>query len=186
MSRARERESSAWSELVDLYGPLVAHWCYRCGLDTHAAADCVQDTFASVVKSLVSFRGQRETGAFRAWLWTITANKIRDHQRRVRRDADPVGGSTALRSLEQLPDPSLVPDTEPTNPAQLDQLFARAVEQVRGEFETRTWEIFERSVIDLIQTAQVAREFQLSPAAVRQVRSRVLRRLRQQLGDIEL
>ena len=33
-------------------------------------------------------------------------------------------------------------------------------------------------------TESVAEEFGISPAAVRQARSRVLRRLRQQLGDV--
>ncbi len=55
---------------------------------------------------------------------------------------------------------------------------------MRGEFTERSWGIFERSVIDNVPTAVVAQQFQVTDATVRQIRSRILRRLRQQLGDL--
>ena len=186
ISRARERDSQAWTELVDLYGPLIAHWCYRCGLQPQHAADCVQDVFAAVAKSLSKFEAQRENGAFRAWLWTITSNKIKDSYRRHSNQAVAVGGSTALAQLEALPAEVEFPDAEPTDAQQLSERTRRGLEQVRREFEPRTWDIFRRTVVDQVATAVVAQEFCVTSAAVRQVRSRVLRRLRQQLGDLEI
>ncbi|MFN3192514.1 MAG: RNA polymerase sigma factor [Aureliella sp.] len=185
LSRARDRDSLAWSELVDLYGPLVAHWCQRCGFDSHRTADCVQDVFAAVARSLSEFHAKRESGAFRAWLWTITSNKIRDSLRRQQQSPLPAGGSTALAHLEQVPGDVDIPDAEPTDSHQLNELVSRGLEQVRAEFEPRTWDIFRRTVVDQVATAVVAQEFCVSAAAVRQARSRVLRRLRQQLGDLE-
>jgi RNA polymerase sigma-70 factor (ECF subfamily) len=185
LCRARQREPSAWRELVDLYGPLVGHWCAQCGLDAHATADCVQETFASVVRSLPGYQPLKSNGSFRSWLWTITSNKIKDYRRRRQREVEAAGGSTALQSLQQVPDSELVPDSEPTDPRQLSELFSRGLAQVQSEFETRTWSIFQRTVIDRIETAIVAGEFGVTPATVRQTRSRVLRRLRQQLGDLE-
>ena len=44
--------------------------------------------------------------------------------------------------------------------------------------------MFARAVMDGITTLQVADEFEVSAATVRQTRSRILRRLRQQLGDL--
>jgi RNA polymerase sigma-70 factor (ECF subfamily) len=181
--RARQREHSAWHELVDLYGPLVAQWCVRCGLDPHATADCVQETFAAVVKSLPSYQPMKANGAFRSWLWTITSNKIKDYWRRKQREIDGAGGSTALQFMRHIPDSELVPDAEPSDQQQLSELFRRALAQVQAEFEPRTWEIFQRAVFDRIETAVVAQEFGVTSAAVRQARSRILRRLRQQLGD---
>ncbi len=192
--RAKQRESRAWHELVELYGPLIAHWCQRCGLDCHASADCVQQTFAAVLKSLSSYEAQKTSGAFRSWLWTIASNKIRDHIRSHRRQAPAAGGSTALRALQMLPADDGLADgstadsasnTDPSESEQLTALLTRALEQIREEFEQRTWQIFQRSVVDQIPTGLVAEEFSISSATVRQVRSRILRRLRQQLGDIE-
>ncbi len=189
IARARSQLSAAWHELVELYGPLVAHWCMLCKLDSHATADCVQEVFAAVARSLDRFEPTKSNGAFRSWLWTITANKIRDHLRRDRQQPPAIGGSTALQSLQSLPDnleeeALLDCDQDPSSDAAIEQLVARGLQQVRNEFEVRTWTIFQRSVIDQIPTQSVAAEFQVSAAAVRQIRSRVLRRLRQQLGDL--
>ncbi|MEM7560293.1 MAG: sigma-70 family RNA polymerase sigma factor [Planctomycetota bacterium] len=182
ISRARELDSQAWSELVELYGPLVAHWCGRCGLDSQQAADGVQEVFASVSKALDKYESRRESGAFRAWLWTITANKVRDFYRRNQNQVTAQGGSTALGRLEQV---AVVPDDEPTDDQQMDELLRRGMRQVQTEFESRTWDMFRRAVIDQVPTSVIAQEFDVSPAAVRQARSRVLRRLRQQLGDLD-
>ncbi|MCA9149167.1 MAG: sigma-70 family RNA polymerase sigma factor [Planctomycetales bacterium] len=183
VSRARAGQPAAWRELVDLYGPLVASWCLKCRMDSHATADCVQEVFASVSRALPSFTPQRQAGSFRAWLWSVTANKIRDAARAAQRHPLAAGGSSALRSLQQIAvsDPPL---EEPTSDVELSQLTQRALQQVRSEFETRTWEVFCRTVVDQIATSVVAEQFGITSAAVRQVRSRVLRRLRQQLGDL--
>src|SRR6056297_1031132 len=200
ISRARARQADAWCELVDLYGPLVAHWSRRCGFDSHASADCVQEVFTAVYKSLGSYQARRRAGSFRGWLWTITANKIRDRLRVQRSHDRGRGGSSALLGLQaiadphdphedDLPAPDLpvpdlpVPEIEPTSSADLRSLMRRAMAEVRTEFEEKTWQIFLRSVVDQQATQEVAEQFGVTPATVRKVRSRVMRRLRQQMGD---
>ncbi len=78
-----------------------------------------------------------------------------------------------------------IPDEEPSGDLELQQLTSRAMAQVQSEFETRTWQAFWRSVVDGIATDTVADELQMSNVTVRQSRSRILRRLREQLGDVE-
>ena len=186
LSRARRRDADAWRELVELYGPLVAHWGFRRSLDAHQAADLVQEVFASVARKLDSFHARRELGAFRSWLWTITANKLRDRYRREGERFVQRGGSTALERLHQIVDPhEAMHDEEPTGQAQLRSLMMRGLEQVRAEFEPQSWEIFQRLISDQRTTAEVAHEFNQQPAAIRQIRSRVLRRLREQLGEVD-
>ncbi|XZE55198.1 RNA polymerase sigma factor [Planctomycetaceae bacterium SH139] len=196
ISRARARQADAWCELIDLYGPLVAHWSRRCGFDSHASADCVQEVFAAVYKSLGSYQARCRAGSFRGWLWTITANKIRDRLRAQRPHDRARGGSSALLGLQSIVDPHdpqdseletpepRVPESEPTSNDDLRSLMSRAMEQVRAEFEEKTWQIFIRSVVDQQSTQGVAEQFGVTPATVRKVRSRVMRRLRQQMGDI--
>lgn len=182
--RACSRDSGAWCEIVDLYGPLIAHWCRRCGLESHSAADCVQEVFASVAFSIEMFAPTRSSGSFRAWLWTITRNKVLDHLRKQSRHPQVPGGSTAAGVLLQIVDASTVPEQEPTGDEQLQSLIHRALQQVQNEFEQVTWRGFWRSVIDGVPTDMVAAELNVSPASIRQARSRVLRKLRQQLGDL--
>ncbi len=183
LARVRNRDSSAWSELVELYGPLIAHWCLRCGLHSHASADCVQEVFLAVHRSLGSYQPQAASGSFRAWLWTITRNKIRDVLRKSQWPA--VGGSTAHANLQQLSsDPVELCLDQPSSAADLHSLVARALQQIQVDFEARTWEIFLRSVVDQVPTQLVAQQFEITAANVRKIRSRVLHRLREQLGDV--
>ncbi len=131
LSRARSRDPAAWSELVELYGPLIAHWCRQYGLDVHATADVIQEVFASVSRKLESYQPVRSSGAFRGWLWTITANKLRDSSRRVRNQTLASGGSTALRQLNQIADLDAVQDEmlaeEPTTECELQKLVAQRI-----------------------------------------------------------
>lgn len=182
LERARLRDALAWRQLANLYGPLVASWCRKSLTDPHAVADCVQDVFASVAVSLDSFEPTHKVGSFRAWLWTITRNKIRDHIRRNGKHPLGTGRSSMMLALNNVVDP--VPNEEPTESLQLQELTERALAQVRLEFEERTWQAFWRSVVDGICSAQVAQELGITAATVRQYRSRILRRLRQQLGDV--
>jgi len=187
ISRAVARQTDAWTELVDLYGPLVAHWCRRFGCDTHATADCVQEVFTAVYKSLGRYQPGERAGSFRAWLWTITANKLRDRLRAERPHDRARGGSSAMMGLHAIADPNdamaEIPDDEPTSSDELRGLMVRAMEQVRAEFEPKTWDIFIRSVVDQLSTQAVAQQYQITEATVRKIRSRIMRRLRKQLGD---
>lgn len=185
LSKAKQRDSVAWNDLVQLYGPLVAHWCRRCGLSQEQVADGVQEVFINVLRSLPSFQSRREEGAFRAWLWRITHNKVCDLYRSNRNQPQARGGSSALADINAIRDDASIPESEPTDARALSELIARGLDQVRAEFETKTWEIFQRSIIDQIPTDIVAKQFNVSASTVRQVRSRVLRRLRIQLGELE-
>ena len=183
ISRVRTDDSTAWRELVELYGPLIHFWCRRQGLPPALASDCVQNVFLAILRSLDDYEPQRPGASFRGWLWTVTKHKIIDAVRQENRQAQAAGGSSALGRMYELSEANLMED-ESTNQTQLKRLLLCAMNQVRDEFETKTWRAFERSVVDGLSTVAVAQELSLSTAAVRQYRSRVLRRLRQQLGDI--
>src|SRR6516165_9836782 len=76
--RVQANQSGAWERLVDLYAPLVYHWCQRAKLPPQDAADVFQEVFRSVAEHVVSFRRDRAGDSFRGWLHTITRNKIND------------------------------------------------------------------------------------------------------------
>jgi RNA polymerase sigma-70 factor (ECF subfamily) len=177
----RRREPAAWHRLTELYGPLVYQWARRAGLSGADASDVLQDVFLSVTMSIDAFVPSRQ-GTFRGWLWTITRHKIYDHHRRRRAGDRAVGGSEAQWRLAELPEP-WSDDTNPATRSESQQLFRRALELIRGEFEPRTWTAFWRAVVDGEETATIAADLGISSNAVRQYKSRVLRRLRQELGD---
>lgn len=80
---------------------------------------------------------------------------------------------------EQLDEGDIAERTE------FSHLVHRALEQVRTEFEPRSWQAFWRTTLDGLNVASVAEQLSMSSAAVRQHRSRILRRLREHLGETE-
>ncbi len=183
LQRARMRDESAWCELVELYSPMILGWCRKCRASVDVTADCVQEVFASVSRSLADFHFSGTPGAFRGWLWIIVRNKLRDLVRREARHARSEGGSSALVKLAEIIDPNSIPDEEPSDADALRSLNQRGLLQIRDSFEPQTWRAFTRCVVDGLPTDMVAQELNTTSASVRQSRSRVLRRLRQQLGD---
>src|SRR5262245_51753939 len=175
LERARDRDPAAWQRLVSLYEPLVRHWCRRGGVPAQDIDDVAQEVFARAFASLDTFRHRGPADTFRGWLHGVTRHRILEHFRRVCRQLEAVGGSDAHGFILRQPDQQAEPDDEER--ALCGQLYRRALELIRGEFEPRTWQMFCRSVLDGLPTTSVAAELGTSAAAVRQARSRVLRRL---------
>jgi RNA polymerase sigma-70 factor (ECF subfamily) len=102
------------------------------------------------------------------------------HFRRSGRHPRATGGTDALRQLQ-----AVAAADEDEDPAEeLDGLRRRALELVRSEFEERTWQAFWRTVVEGRSPVDLAAELGVSPAAVRMAKSRVLRRLKEEFGDL--
>jgi RNA polymerase sigma-70 factor (ECF subfamily) len=186
ISRIRRDEGPAWNELVSLYSPLVAFWCRRQGIADADIRDLEQEVFFAVSRSIDRYRPTESSGSFRAWLWAVTRHKIIDSLRRAQRTPAASGGSTALKIFSNAPDssvPERLDDSDVAERSQFALLVRRALEQVRSEFEPRSWQAFWSTTIDGLSVPIVAQQLEMSPAAIRQHRSRILRRLRQQLGE---
>jgi RNA polymerase sigma-70 factor (ECF subfamily) len=181
LERARARDLSAWNRLLHLYRPLVLYWCRRAGVTDADADDVCQEVFTAVASGLDRFRRDQPGDSFRAWLRGITRNKLLHHQERRRGQPLAQGGTDAQRWLQEHP---ANPLEDPDPPEQDRALYRRGLELVRSEFPDHTWLAFWRTAVDGQAAPDVAAELGLSPAAVRQARSRVLRRLREELGDL--
>ena len=182
LDRARTKDQQAWTQLTDLYRPIVLFWCRRAHCPAGDVEDVTQEIFAGVAAALAGFRRDRPGDSFRGWLRGITRNQILLYFRRNQGRPQPVGGSDAQGRLQDLPDP--LPDPDEDEAQEVSELYRRAVEQVRGEFEPHTWQIFWRTVIEGRLPAALAEELGITPAAVRQAKSRVLRRLKQEMGAL--
>jgi len=181
LARAQDNQPAAWEQLVDLYAPLVYHWCRRAGLSADDTDDVFQEVFRAVARALGDFRRERGGGSFRGWLRTITLNKVRDHFRQLQDEARGAGGTDAQMQLLGVPDP-LAEDPEEAD--LLTRQLHAALETIRGEFEERTWRAFWQVQMEGRGTDEVGAELQMTPAAVRKAKFRVLRRLREELGEL--
>jgi RNA polymerase sigma-70 factor (ECF subfamily) len=84
--------------------------------------------------------------------------------------------------LQELSDPATAFPEEPAE--EVASLYHRALELVRGEFEERSWQMFWRVAVDGHEVGAIAADLGVSPAAVRKAKSRVLLRLRQEVGEL--
>jgi RNA polymerase sigma-70 factor, ECF subfamily len=180
LERVRGQDGDAWQRLVHLYAPLVLRWCSHRGVRGQDADDVQQEVFQAVVTGLESFRRDRPGDTFRGWLRVITHRKLLDHFRRRQRHPEAQGGTDAQRKLQELAEPDLPDDTE----EDLTGLYHRALELVRSEFEDRTWEAFWRVAVGGQSPDVIAADLGITPATVRKAKSRVLHRLRQEIGDL--
>jgi RNA polymerase sigma-70 factor, ECF subfamily len=182
LAGARARDAEAWERMVALYAPLVFHWCRQWGLPPDDTADVFQEVFQAVAAHIGGFRREKSSDTFRGWLRTITRNKVNDYYRRRQHEPGGVGGSEARVLLSQLPDAA--DDDVQSDEVAENALLHRALDQVRGEFEPRTWQAFWRTAVEGRTAADVAAELAMSAGAVRVAKSRVLHRLRAALGDL--
>jgi RNA polymerase sigma-70 factor, ECF subfamily len=174
LDRARHHDEPSWRRLVAVCGPLVEHWCRRGGARPEDAADLAQEVFLAVSQGLERFE-RRGPGSFRGWLRGITRHKLLDYYRRAQRQAAAPGGSTALQQLHEIPDPQPGSDEDAD---ELSGLYRRALDLIRGEFETRIWQAFWLTAVAGREAPAAAAELGMSPVAVRVAKSRVLARLR--------
>jgi RNA polymerase sigma-70 factor (ECF subfamily) len=185
LQRLRDNDSDAWRVMVQLYTPLVCHWCARGGVRGADAEDVAQEVFHAAATHLESFRRDRPGDSFRGWLRGITRNMVLQHFRRGARHPKASGGSGALQRLQEVEVAGTADSREEEDPAEeLDRLRRRALELVRGEFEERTWQFFWQTVVEGRSPVDIAADMSVSSAAVRMAKSRVLRRLKEEFGDL--
>ncbi len=185
LARIRSGESIAWERLMRLYTPLIRYWCRRWGVDEGNVDDLAQEVWMALGPTLAGYRPGADR-SFRGWIRGIAHHKIQDwHRQRARHPATAAGGTDAYRNLEQIRSAPESEDAEDSaERAEYRKLYSRALKEVRGEFEDRTWKAFLGVTIEAKTAAEVGAELGLTPSAVRMAKSRVLRKLRQQLGEL--
>jgi RNA polymerase sigma-70 factor (ECF subfamily) len=146
--------------------------------------DVLQEVFSAVARHLDGFRKEHAGDTFRGWLLTIARNKTRDYFRRRAREPAAAGGTEAAIRLQQLQDPYVPGEANPTVDVLPDGILRTALDSIRREFHGKTWQAFWGVAVEGRAAADVAADLGMLPGAVRVAKSRVLLRLRQELGDI--
>ena len=174
-------DASDWNRLHGIYLPLIRRWLGRVPGLGDESADLAQEVLVVVFREVPRFDRQRE-GSFRAWLRQVTVNRIRTYCRKRHRRPI-VGLDPADGFLERLSDPTddLARERDRDHDKHVvDKLLA----VVQPDFTPATWEAFERFGVDGVPAGIVAEELGLSENAVILAKSRVLKRLREEAGDL--
>jgi RNA polymerase sigma-70 factor (ECF subfamily) len=169
-------DPAAWGRFVELYTPLLFTWTRRLGVADADAADLVQDVFTLLLEKLPLFTYDRRQ-RFRGWLWTVVRNRSVTARRRAA--AAPVNGADPFPEPAQEGDAAVAEETE-----YRQFLVGRALQLMQAEFQPATWQAFWQCVACDRPAAAVAAELGTTVEAVYAAKSRVLRRLRQDLRGL--
>jgi RNA polymerase sigma-70 factor (ECF subfamily) len=182
LEQLRANDAAAWRRCVSLYAPLVRFWCEHGGLRGPDAEDVTQEVFAAAATGLPGFRRDRPGDTFRGWLRGITRNQVLMHLRRDRGRKHADGGSAAWANLQEIADP--LPEPVAGEDGEMSEVYRRALEQVRGEFPEHVWQAFWLTTVEGRAPAALAGDLDMTINHIRQAKSRVLRRLREELGEL--
>ncbi len=169
-----------WRRLNDLYQPLLRAWTARTGVPPADADDLSQEVLLVVFRKVGGFE-RRGQGAFRAWLRIILTNRVRDYFRARQHRPAATGGSDFLRSLDELESPDSVL-SQLWDREHDEHVAASLLRRVEGDFAPTTWRAFRRHVLEGEPAERVAKELGLSLNSVLLAKSRVLKRLRQEMA----
>jgi RNA polymerase sigma factor (sigma-70 family) len=171
-------DAEAWRTFVALYAPLVYRYGRRRGLQDADAADQTQEVMSEVARAIRAFDYQPERGRFRDWLLTIARRRLTRFQ--AWRARHPVASSGS-----ELPE--LTGDDEPDpdwNEAFNARVLRVALRRIRPHFEASSWRAFERVWLEHHGAAEVADALSMSIEAVYMAKSRILRRLEEEVENI--
>jgi RNA polymerase sigma-70 factor (ECF subfamily) len=168
-------DEASWARFTALYTPLLYAWARRLVDQPDDAADLVQDVFAAVVRRLPDFRYDPGK-SFRAWLRTILLNRWRTGCRR------PAPAPLAADPAQEDPGPALLDEQDEAEYRR--HLLRQTLALLRSEFSPTFWKAFEEHVLADRPAEEVASRLRIAPGTVYVAKSRIFKRLRQELAGL--
>src|SRR4051812_14471750 len=182
--RLSPHDQDAWDRLWSLYQPWICHQLrFRWGLAEADAEDLTQEVLLVVSRELHDFERQR-AGSFRKWLRAILYHQSMAFFRK-RHGGPPVLWNEQEGLLAELVDDHSELSRqwdEEHNQHVIRRLFELLDE--KSGFTPANIQAFRRQVLDGASPGQVAQELGSNTNAVTLAKSRILRWLREQAGEL--
>jgi len=163
---------------VRVYGPLIYRHGRGRGLQDADAAEVTQEVLLQVSRSIRSFDYRPDQGRFRDWLGTITRQRINRFLKKRAGQIEAEAASLDMAGLEDVASPEQ--DTQWTEEFQAHILKA-GLARVRPRFEEHTWQAFQGVWLEGRPAAEVATALGQKLDWVYVAKSRVLKRLREEV-----
>lgn len=168
---------ASWHDFVTLYNGLIEKWLLRQGVKRADAEDIRQEVMTVVLREIQSFEHNGRTGAFRNWLRTITANRLREFWRSRKRQR--TVGEVDLEQLAGQLDDDRSEISRVWGQEHDRQMIEHLLLRVSRQFKPESMQAFREVVIEQRPIEQVSEESQLTINAIRIAQSRILRALRE-------
>jgi len=177
---ARVQETTvgdSWVEFSELYEGLIHRWLDRQGVLTQDADDIRQEVMTIVLRLIGKFEHNGRTGAFRAWLRSITANCLRDFWRTRKRQADQAGpdlDAIASQLEDETSSQSLIWNAEHDR-----YVINHLLQEIGQRLTPKSVTVFRRVAIAEEDAQSVADDLGMTLGAVRVAQHRVLKALKE-------
>lgn len=174
---------AAWDQFEQIYRPVIFRIARARGMQHSDAQDLVQQVLLSVASGIHNYERYNDGTRFRNWLNRITRNAILKRLSRGPSDRA-AGGSEFFNLMSELP----TTDSETDALIELEyrrEVYQRAAARVRREVQEPTWLAFELTVLQEQSIEQACRALGLASGSVYAARSRIIRRLRDAVRELE-
>jgi RNA polymerase sigma-70 factor (ECF subfamily) len=175
LRRVRDPDDRAsWREFYGLYAPLLARYARQRGLTQADAEDVAQECMQALAKAMPGFDYRPSRGRFKGYLRTLANNKIVNLVRRKRPRLAQSGELVALVDSD-------AQSAEAWESTWTREHLAFCLKRVETRFAPETVAAFKHHVLDEWPVEKVSAALNLSANQVYLAKSRVTRRLRQEM-----
>jgi RNA polymerase sigma-70 factor (ECF subfamily) len=181
-ARLKANETAAWAELFKRCVPVIYHWCRAWHLQEADAQDLTQNVLLKLARRIRTFQYD-PTKSFRAYLKTLARYAWCDLLSERDKPGAGGGGSVHLRQIES--EAARDDLARRLEDGYEQELLRKAMETVQARVQPRTWEAFRLTALEGLSGEETARRLGMSVAGVFKARSRVQRRLREEVADPE-
>lgn len=182
LMRLRDRSDTlTWEQFNERYGELLYRYARKRGASHNDAEDVVQEVIMSLFKAMEGFEYDARKGRFRGYLRTAVAHAM---GRRAQKDAK------QAKPLDPHAFDFIQAEKESSADARWEQEWRLhrlrwALRKVATEFEPVTLKAFELHALRGMTVDEAAQQLEISKASVYQAKSRVLRRVKEQLDTLD-
>lgn len=177
-------DHEGWVEFSEIYRPVICRMARLKGMQAADAEDLAQQVLWAVSKAIDRWQPDSQRASFRTWLATIARNAILNALSRGIPD-QATGTDTVQELLAQFPDRH-GPDSDLLKLEYRRELFSLAVKEIRSEFTDETWQSFWLTAIEGLDIETAAQELSRSRGSIYASRSRVMKRLKQKVEELDL
>ncbi len=177
-------DGRAWTEFVEVYGPLVRRLARGRGLQHADVEDVAQEVFSVVAAAIERGEYDPARGSFRGWLFRIARNRAINALIALARQPRGSGDSAVLRVVAD----QAAGSAEESAQLVIEyrrRLLEWAADRVRGEFSQAVWQAFWATGVEGRPAAEVAKDLGMGVGSVYNAKSRVMSRLRSEIEQVE-